>query len=391
MIITGNLGLVKKINKYTVLNIIRNKKMISRAQIAKVAGLNKATVSSLVDELIAEDLVFESGTGVSTGGRRPLMLKFNVEAGSLVGVDLGVDYIYVVLTNLNAKILWEKRVSFKTNKTAQDSIVEQMVQLIEEAINYAEDTPHGVMGIGIGVPGIVNTEKGTILIAPNLYWDNVSFTSILKEHFPDYYLTVENDAKLAALGEKWFGAGRKYSNLVYITASTGIGAGIILNDQLYSGIEGLAGEIGHNTIEVNGFKCSCGNYGCWEMYASEKYIRYRLEAVNRSAELENFSIDHLCTLANQGDKEIQEILFEVGTYLGVGIVNIINSYNPEAVIIGSALGRAGEWVLDPAKKVVHDRLLIKNSNYPFITNSELDEKSCVIGAVSSSLERILNP
>jgi predicted NBD/HSP70 family sugar kinase len=389
---TGNLGLVKKINKYTVLNIIRDKQLISRAEISKVAGLNKATVSSLVDELIAENYVLESGIGVSTGGRRPLMLKFNVDAGSLVGVELGVNYIYVVLTDLNAHILWEKKVNLDP-KIPQQDIIEEMISLIKAAIAKAPESPYGVLGIGVGVPGIVNTDQGTIVFAPNLNWDNVSLNTILKHDFPDIYITVDNEAKLGAIGEKWFGAGREYKNIVYISAGVGIGAGIIINDQLYSGIEGIAGEIGHTTIEINGQQCSCGNRGCWEMYASEKFIRNRLRESNRASvvDIDEITVEDILQMANRGDDFARELLHEVGTYLGIGIQNIINSYNPEAVIVGNTIGAGKEWILGPARAIATKRVLTRESSYPHILNSELDEQSCVIGAVSSILDKVLNP
>lgn len=390
MFVRGNLGLVKKINKRTVLNLIRDQKMISRAEIAKVAGLNKATVSALVDELIQENFVFESGIGASTGGRRPTMLKFNHLAGSIVGAELGVNYIYTVLTDLNANILWEKRIELGED-TKQEEILQQMVHMIQEALENAPETPNGVMGIGIGVPGIVNSEQGKILFAPNLRWDNVAFLPFLKEHLPNYMITIENEAKLAALGEKWFGASRSFSNLVYISAGTGIGAGIIINNQLYSGTEGQAGEIGHHIIQANGLTCSCGNNGCWEMYASEKAIRRRLIEINRKEEADDFSIDRLCSMAESGDREIAEIFQEIGTYLGIGLLNVVHAYNPEAIIIGNTLGRAGKWLLQHAEKIVNEKKLTKSSPNPVVVNSELKEKSCVIGAVSSILDKILNP
>jgi glucokinase-like ROK family protein len=395
MVRTGNLGLVKQINKYTILNIVRDNKFISRASIAKVASLNKATVSSLVDELISEDYIIESGIGASTGGRRPLMLKFNHKAGSLIGVELGVNYVYTILTDFDANILWEEKHTFDP-KTHQDKVINQIITMIKKAMVNAPKTTYGVSGIGIGVPGIVN-EQGTIIFAPNLHWDNVSIIPKLKEHFPDVQITVDNEAKLAALGEKWFGAGKEYNNLVYVSAGVGIGAGIIINGQLYSGVEGLAGEIGHMTIEVNGLMCSCGNIGCWEMYASEKAIKKMLQEANNKngstlpTTVEDVSVEQLVDMVWNNDEQIKQIFTDVGKYLGVGLINIINTYNPEAIIIGNSIGLAKDWVLKPAKELMKERVLSKTSHYPNISIANLGKKSCVVGATSSILNEILNP
>ncbi|BBW95621.1 ROK family protein [Geobacillus icigianus] len=387
---TGNITLVKKMNKQLVLKLIREKHPISRADIAKTTGLNKATVSALVDELIAEHFVHESGIGESTGGRRPLMLRFNADAGSLVGIELGVNYLYAVLTNLNAEIIWEQRRSFRPTE-GQEAIVGEMAELIEAAIRRAPATPYGVMGIGIGVPGVVHTESGTVVFAPNLRWGDVALASALQKRWPHHPIIVENEAKLAALGEKWFGAGKEFAHFVYISAGIGIGAGVVLQHQLYRGVNGLAGEIGHHTIDLNGIRCSCGNIGCWEMYASEKYIERRLAEQGRSEWLgDRFSVAAMA-LAAESDEQLARILEEAGRYLGIGLLQTVYAYNPEAVIIGGSLAQAGQHVLDPARQEVKRRILVKKESEPYIIPSELKEKSCAIGAAASVLEAVVLP
>lgn len=387
---TGNITLVKKMNKQLVLKLIRDQHPISRADIAKTTGLNKATVSALVDELIAEHFVHESGIGVSTGGRRPLMLRFNADAGSLVGVELGVNYLYAVLTNLNAEIIWEQRRSFRPSE-GQEAIVGEMAELIEAAVRRAPATPYGVMGIGIGVPGVVHAESGTVIFAPNLRWGDVALASALQKRWPQYPVIVENEAKLAALGEKWFGAGKEFAHFVYISAGIGIGAGVVLHNQLYRGVAGLAGEIGHHTIDVNGVRCTCGNTGCWEMYASQKYIERRLAEEGRSEWLDDrFSIAAMA-LAAESDEQLAGILAETGRYLGIGLLQVIYAYNPEAIIIGGPLAQAGEYVLSPARKEASARMLVKKEVEPYIIASELREKSCAIGAAASVLEAVVLP
>ncbi|KPD01129.1 Glucokinase [Geobacillus sp. BCO2] len=269
-----------------------------------------------------------------------------------------MNYLYAVLTNLNADILWEQRRSFRPSE-GQEAIIGEMMELIEAAIRRAPATPYGVMGIGIGVPGVVHTESGTVVFAPNLRWDDVALAAVLRQRWPERPVIVENEAKLAALGEKWFGAGNEFAHFVYISAGIGIGAGVVLHHQLYRGVSGLAGEIGHHTINVNGIRCSCGNIGCWEMYASEKYIERRLAEEGRSEWLnERFSIAAMA-LAAESDEQLARILEETGRYLGVGLLQVMYAYNPEAVIIGGPLAQAGEYVIDPARQEVRKRILVK--------------------------------
>ncbi len=308
----------------------------------------------------------------------------------LSALSSGVNYLYAVLTNLNADILWEQRRSFRPSE-GQEAIIGEMMELIEAAIRRAPATPYGVMGMGIGVPGVVHTESGTVVFAPNLRWDDVALAAVLRQRWPERPVIVENEAKLAALGEKWFGAGNEFAHFVYISAGIGIGAGVVLHHQLYRGVSGLAGEIGHHTIDVNGIRCSCGNIGCWEMYASEKYIERRLAEEGRSEWLdERFSIAAMA-LAAESDEQLARILEETGRYLGVGLLQVIYAYNPEAVIIGGPLAQAGEYVIGPARQEVRKRILVKKESEPSIIASKLKEKSCAIGAAASVLEAVVLP
>jgi glucokinase-like ROK family protein len=387
--ITADQLLVKQINKSIVLNTIRKKGNISRAEIAGITGLNKSTVSFLVDELINEGFVKEEGPGESKGGRKPIILSINNKAGCIIGIDLDVNYILIVLTDLMANVIWEKKIDIKIGEN-QQTIIERLIELIDEAISNAPETIRGILGIGIGVPGIVDYKKGSILLAPNLKWENVPLKQIVEDKFK-IKVHIDNEANVGAIGEKWFGVGAKYNNLVYVSAGIGIGTGIIINGELYRGTVGLAGEMGHMTIDIYDHQCRCGNTGCWENYASEKalleYINTQLlmgksdEYINKNNFYTLSAID-IIDYARKGSKIAVEALKEIGRKLGVGVVNIINTFNPELVIIGNTLSLADDLILNEVLKEVEEKSLVYRYYKVKIKTSKLQFHAGAIGAVS---------
>ncbi|WP_029688178.1 ROK family transcriptional regulator [Thermoanaerobacter sp. A7A] len=387
--ITADQLLVKQINKSIVLNTIRKKGNISRAEIAGITGLNKSTVSFLVDELINEGFVKEEGPGESKGGRKPIILSINNKAGCIIGIDLDVNYILIVLTDLMANVIWEKKIDVKIGET-QQTIIERLIELIDEAISNAPETIRGILGIGIGVPGIVDYKKGSILLAPNLKWENVPLKQIIEDKFK-IKVHIDNEANVGAIGEKWFGAGAKYNNLVYVSAGIGIGTGIIINGELYRGTVGLAGEMGHMTIDIHDHQCRCGNTGCWENYASEKalleYLNTQLlmgksdEYINKNNFYTLSAID-IIDYARKGSKIAIEALKEIGRKLGVGVVNIINTFNPELIIIGNTLSLADDLILNEVLKEVEEKSLVYRYYKVKIKTSKLQFHAGAIGAVS---------
>ncbi|MBD0382517.1 ROK family transcriptional regulator [Paenibacillus sedimenti] len=376
---TGDLNLVKKINKSIVLHHIRSDSPISRARIAEITGLTKATVSSLVNELIESSLAHEIGAGESSGGRKPMMLLFNGTAGYAIGVDLGVHDILAVLTDLTGKVVEEYRVQH------DNASVEQVVGLlkasIRELIRRAPDSVYGIIGIGIGVPGICD-ENGNLLFAPNLGWENVPLQQQVEEEF-DIPVVIDNEANAGAVGEKQFGAGKDTANLVYVSIGIGIGAGIIIKGELYRGATGFSGEIGHISIQHDGPKCRCGSLGCWELYASEHALleKARIE-LGESADLES-----LLRMADAGEPAVSRLFERLSYYLGVGVVNIINGYNPDFIILGGRLARAEKWLMQPLQTVLEKRSLPHPREQLNVEFSSLGDRSTVLGASSFAIAK----
>ncbi|MBJ6360612.1 ROK family protein [Paenibacillus sp. GCM10012307] len=357
MHITGDQHLVKKINKSIVLETIKKKSPLSRSQISELTGLHKGTVSSLINELIEEDLVFEIGHGLSSGGRRPVMLLFNQEAGYAIGVNLGVNFILVILTNLQGEVIDEKTTYFE--QTSLDVVIPMLIEAIQAMIARAPKTTYGIIGIGIGVPGVLD-DKGTILLAPNLGWENVDLHRILTDAF-QIPVTIENEANAGAIGEKEFGFGKEDANLIFVSVGIGIGTGILLNGEIYRGASGFSGEMGHFVIETNGKKCKCGSKGCWELYASENALieQARQFLVDESGD-QTLDINTLVAMADSGSARVIHLFNQIGEYIGIGISNIINMFNPELIVIGNRLAVAEKWIKNPIMRIV------EQSTFPFI-------------------------
>lgn len=379
---TGDQYLVKEINLSIVLDTILRRQPISRANISTMTGLNKGTVSSLVQELIERKLVFETGTGSSSGGRKPVLLQFADHAGFAIGVDLGVNYIHAVLTNLTGKI--EQEFTINHYNESEQSVLQHLKDGIQTLIDAAPPSAYGIIGIGLGIPGIVNS-SGEILFAPNLGWHNMDLASLLRDHFqiPVY---VDNEANAGAIGELQYGAGQGTANLVFISAGIGIGSGIILHNEIYKGNTGLSGEIGHLTIEATGKPCRCGNRGCWELYASEQAL---VSLVSESNPKENLSLEDIVQLAKQENAMILQSLTQVGRYLGIGIAGILNIFNPRKVIIGNRLTKVSEWLLPPLLKEVRTRSLPHHLESVEIQFSNPGFQSTAMGSAHMAISSFL--
>lgn len=367
---TGDLALVKKMNSYIVLSHIRKHSPVSRARISELTGLNKATVSSLVNDLIESNLVLEIGPGESSGGRKPVLLLFNEKAGHAIGIDLGVNYIRSVLVDLNGNIVSERYERLKQQQ--QEFAFDKLTTHIDVLMAHASQSTYGIVGIGVGAPGIVD-QSGTILFAPNMNWREVPLQQMLYERY-QMPVIIDNEANAGAQGEQKYGAGQGIRNLVYLSVGYGIGSGMILDKELYRGTAGFSGELGHLSIAFDGKQCTCGNLGCWELYASEKALLEEAEALGFDG------LDELIAAAEQNNADVLKLFHKIGYFLGIGIANIINTLNPDSVMIGNRMSRAAQWILPSLEQTIRSRALSFHSEQLQILFAELQEHSAVRGA-----------
>jgi len=314
----------------------------------------------------------------------------------ILGVDVGGSKIAAALSTTKGEIL-ARGYNPTLAQSGPNAVIDNILMTIEEAISQGKVEAEQLSGIGIGAAGIIDSKSGKVILSPNLPgWQEVPLRDIIQQHFniPTY---LGNDANLAALGEWTFGLKKKVANLIYITVSTGIGGGIITNGKLYTGASGAAGEIGHMTIDVNGPRCNCGNIGCWETLASGTALAR--EAVRRIAQGEQTFLVKLVDgdmsridakiifeAAQQGDKLAQELVSHLGFYLGVGLVNLVNIFNPELILIGGGVAKMGDLLLRPAIRVVKERAFKTGVNTVKIRPALLGDDSCLLGAVALVLE-----
>ncbi len=393
----GNHTLLKQINKLLVLKTILDNKIISRAKISRLVDLNKATVSNLTDELIKEGYVVEKGYGKSKGGRRPVLLQVNKDVGSIIGIDLGVDYIHIILSNFVGEVIFEEYANMKMGED-KEKLFGLLFNLIEKAIKKAPQTPKGILGIGIGVPGIVEKESGTVLLAPNLKWQNVPLRSIVKQRFnlPVY---IDNEANAGALGEKWFGEWGKVTDLIYLSVGIGLGAGIIIDNKLFRGTAGFAGEVGHTTINFQDDVCSCGNIGCLENFASERALLSVIKKIVKEGSEDRYicceNVDEITPsqiiqAAKDGSRVCRMAVLEVAEKMGIGVANLVNIFNPEIVIIGNKASFFGDLFLEKLREVINQRSFITQFYNLKIEVSKLKDRAVVLGCIAMVISDMLS-
>lgn len=393
---TGNLRLVQKINRALVLNLIKDKGSISRADISKITKLTRSTVSSIVDYLIKKDLIKEIGLTSSGVGRKAILLELNSKAYYSIGVDLGTLHTTVAITDLLGRV--ETKIEYPTDcQQDKDRIIEKLIATIHNIINNFGIKWKKIAGIGVAAPGLID-KKGTMLITPNFGWKDIRLGDILKKefHIPVF---VDNNVNAMALAESEFGKGQGVKNFVFINVGIGIGAGIVINEELFHGESNCTGEIGHTTVDYNGPKCSCGNNGCLEVMASGPATAKRaIKAIKEGeksliSELVNYELNQIsaeivATAANQGDKLGRSIMEETGEYLGTGVANIINLFNPELVIVGGGVAQAGDLIFEPLKKAVQKRAFSVSAEVAKIIPVSLGKDCTVIGAAALVLKEI---
>ena len=388
---TGSLKLVQEINRSVVLNLIKDKGPLSRAGISRITKLTRSTISSLVSYLIKKNLVKETGLSSSGVGRKGILLKLNPKAYYVVGVDLGTLNTIAVVVDLEGKIM--ERVEHPTNgKWSKDKVIERLKAVIHEVITASNINIQKIAGIGLAVPGLVDSKKGIMLITPNFGWRNTPLKEMLEKEFHTP-IFIDNNNNAMALSEAEFGIARGIRNFICVNVGIGIGSGVVINGELYRGETECTGEIGHTTVDYNGPKCSCGNNGCLEVMAAAPAIARRaVKAIKEGektliTELVNSNLDEISAAivaeaANKGDKLAREIIEKTGEYLGTGIANIINLFNPQMVIIGGGVAQAGDLIFNPLKKTMEKRAFPVPAKVVKIVASSLGRDCTVIGAAT---------
>lgn len=392
-------NLVRQLNSALILDHLLAESPQSRASLAQQTGLNRSTISSLVGDLIEQGLIRELGfEAPDSRGRPGILLELNPAGGCVVGIEINVGYISIILTDFTARILWERTVELDVN-TAQDQVLALAEDLIAAALRAGQAYHLRPLGIGLGVPGLVDVHKGALRYAPNLEWRNVQFRELWGQKF-GVPLIIENDGNASALGEYYFGVAKGCSNFIYLGTGIGLSGGLMLNGQIYRGAGGYAGEVGHIIVESGGELCACGRRGCWEtLVGPHAVIRGVVHALRNGAPsiipdlvggvLEKITMPVVVRAADQGDQLALHTLADVALHLGTGIANLLNLFNPEQVVLGGLLAVASDYLLPTISNIVRSEALAAPAQMVALALSSQGTHACVKGAVALVIDGIV--
>jgi predicted NBD/HSP70 family sugar kinase len=347
----GSLGSLRELNRLKVLEVVREHEMVSRAQIASLTGLARSTVSTLVGELQRAGLVVEredvQAESAASGGRPPLLLSLDPGAGAVIGIQFGHEFVRVAIADLSLTILAEGMVERDVDHDAQSGL-EAAAELVGDLIGAAGVDRERLIGAGVALSGPVDRTSGRVLSSTILPgWVGIDIAQWLSERL-SVRVEVENDANLGALAESVLGAGRGVSEMAYVMLSSGIGGGLILEGRLYRGARGMAGEIGHVSVDDAGHMCRCGNRGCLETIVGAAALTELL----RRSHGDGITIDKMVGLARGGDPGCRRVVADAGELVGRIAAALCNQFNPERFVVGGELALAGDLLLDPMRESI---------------------------------------
>ncbi len=368
---------------------------MSRLEMSQRSGLSAATVTNVVAELLAEGIVVEAGSKESEGGRPRTILAVNPRYGYFVGVDVGETLVRIELFDLTLRSLRTVTHPLTADDNRPANVVRHIVTGLDAVLADAAIPPDNVVGIGIGVPGVVERAGSVLVHTPSWGWQAVPLMAMLDEHIA-LPIALDNGAKAMAQAELWFGAGRGVDDLAVLLIGTGLGAGIITQGVLYRGATNGAGEWGHTTLALDGRPCRCGSRGCLEAYAGAAGIMDSLrEASPRSPLIadnddQEETIMALAAAAGRGDPIAVRVLEDTTHYLGAGIANLINLFNPRRIVVGGWVGQQiGPLILPRLREVVARYALAQPLGAATVVPGQLGPDAVAMGAATLALDVFL--
>lgn len=381
----GTFQLMKSVNKSTILNKIRLSEPLSRAQIAQETGITPPTVSSIVKELIAENLVEESILGESRGGRKPTMLLIKRNGHYVIGIDAGSNSIKGVATDLVGTILAETEIQILPH-VSKKYFLQTLKEVVRTIFTGIEDKKK-ILGIGIAMHGVVDISSGVSLYSSNSGLRDIPIKKELEKEF-NVLVMVENNSRAMALGEYWFGDHEEVDSFVTINIGRGVGAGIVDKGRLYYGAQDIAGEMGHMVMDLNGRVCSCGNKGCFETFVTGEAIVRRAKEQIKEAPID-LTAEDVYAYAKENKIEYLSVLEETGQLIGMGVVNLVHMLNPNKIVLGGGVLNSAEFLMPVICQTIQERALTQRARMNTIIEvSMLGENATVLGAAALLLAKI---
>jgi predicted NBD/HSP70 family sugar kinase len=373
--------MLRLVNRRILLSILSDRQPISRAEIAKISGLNKATISTITGELLKDACIIEEGSGRTTpiGGKPPTPLRLNAKRFGLFGVDIRADETVLALSDFNNRIV--SRVSFETGSVAA-SFLNKIAREIRK-LRTKHDSFIEFPGIGVSLPGLVDNQSGKFLLSVVLPWRDVPVVNLL-ERATSLPVIIDNSARCSALAEIWHGKAQyaHVRNLLYVSVSTGLACGVVIDGGLYRGGNNTAGQFGHIPIDVNGPDCRCGQRGCWDLYASDKATLKRYADLRGASGKRVSTMRKLVELVEAGDTAATEAVRETARYLGIGITGLINGLDPEVVVIGGEITKAWGVIEQIIVEETKRNLLAPRSHSVAIRPSAFEVRPSLKGALT---------
>ncbi|MEW1778320.1 ROK family protein [Streptomyces sp. NPDC086777] len=385
---------IRTANRYEVLRQIIARSPTSRQTLAAATGLSVATVATLVGELLDLRMITEVGFEDSAGGRPRGLVAVNCAGGALIGVDMAETYVRVELFDLGLNVLARAVEDMRPGQSRPEQAVGQVATAVGSVVAQAGVEGARVLGVGVSVPGQVDRATGIAEYAPNWDWHDVPLLDLLAEHVA-YPLHLDNPLRACAVAEQWFGAARGRGDAVVVNLGTGVGAGLVLGGGLYRGVSNSAGEWGHTTLVLDGRPCHCGNHGCVETYVGAPGIMLNLRERSPESPLlhpgdQTATVDALADGVAAGDPVAVEVVRDTARYLGAGIADLVNLYNPEVVVLSSWVARRlGTPLLDEVREAVRRHALGRPFAATEIVLSPIPTDPVCLGAATFALEGAL--
>ena len=376
----GSLSSLREFNRLRIVDFLRTNGTASRAELARRTGLSRSTVSTLVADLQRRGLVAEKAgqfAGEGQPGRPAALLELDPSAAAAVGIDFDHDKVRVAVSDLSRSVLAEASVAHDVDHDSTGAL-DLAAELVQQVLEQAKLEPDRLLGVGIALAGPIDHDKGALhpsAVLPG--WSEIDAASELERRL-DTPAYVDNDANLGALAEVTLGAGRNVRFAAYVSISSGIGAGIIVDGRPYRGHRGTAGEIGHVVVDPQGPICRCGNRGCLETLASGPAL-LRLVQASRDEQL---TVKKMIDLARDGDAGCMRAIADAGQVVGGVVAWLVNLFSPEMVVIGGDLGEAGDLLLDSLREAVRRDALPAAASELKIVAGELGERANLLGALA---------
>ncbi|MDT0381323.1 ROK family transcriptional regulator [Streptomyces sp. DSM 42041] len=377
----GSQSSLHRANLERVVRAVRMAGSLTQAEIARTTGLSAATVSNIVREL--KDGGTVDVTPTSAGGRRARSVSLSGDAGTVVGVDFGHSHLRVAVGNLAHQVLAEEAEPIDVDASAQEGF-DRAEALVHRLLGATGIRLEKVVGVGLGVPGPIDVETGALgstAILPG--WAGTHPREELAERL-GVPVHVDNDANLGALGEKVWGSGRGATDLAYIKIASGVGAGLVINNQIYRGPGGTAGEIGHITLDESGPVCRCGNRGCLETFTAARYVLPLLHSSHGA----DITMPAVVRLARDGDPGCRRVVADIGRNIGSGVASLCNLLNPSRIVLGGDLAEAGDLLLDPVRDSVARYAIPSAARQLTLAPGTLGGRAEVLGALALVLSEM---